>query len=734
MNIVPFDFQENAIQMLLDKTRTLTTGSKGVIIKSPTGSGKTLILQKYIDRYLSEHPGNKTAFVWFCPGAGELEEQSKQEMELMFPGRQTSDLNTALTEGFPESSTTFINWEQVDKKNNRSISESEKRNLFEQIKNAHLDGIKFIVIVDEEHSNDTVVSRGIIDSFSADYTIRVSATADKDEHMDWYEIDEDEVIRSGLITKAIWINPGVNADEIPGDPNEYLIKIADEKRKQIQAEYKKLNLDINPLVIIQFPSNSTDLIKTVEKILLELGYDYNRDVASYMSDSHINVDHLKDNNGIQTFLLIKQAISTGWNCPRSKILVKLRENMSDQFTIQTIGRIRRMPQAKHYENDILDNCYLYTFDDRFKMEVVTSVECAYDIKRLKLRDSKMDFSLEKEMRSDDYKHNDPKKMYKLVEKHLIERYKLSNDKTANKLALENNGYKFADNLQTVISKGKVTLSKDLDGSNLDSKTIGFNSSQIGNIEYRRTVDELRKLLHTDYESMNVILMKLFLKGKNIGNLLSLNKAEFHFFVANNEQQIKEEIKEISSFYIKLLTITPKKTTFRIPIEDFFKFDPKCDPTKSHELVKNVYQGYTDACLKPRSRSESLFEQYCESCEDVEWVYKNGDSGIAYFSILYQEIFGNQRLFYPDYIVKKSNGEIWIVEAKGGESPSGENEDNDPQSPNKFEALKEYAKKHGVKFGFVRSKIVNYVPRLYFSNTEYKKEMAEDCWVSIDEIF
>ena len=33
---------------------------------------------------------------------------------------------------------------------------------------------------------------------------------------------------------------------------------------------------------------------------------------------------------------MKQAISTGWDCPRAKILVKLRENMTETFETQTI--------------------------------------------------------------------------------------------------------------------------------------------------------------------------------------------------------------------------------------------------------------------------------------------------------------------------------------------------------------------------------------------------------------
>ena len=38
--------------------------------------------------------------------------------------------------------------------------------------------------------------------------------------------------------------------------------------------------------------------------------------------------------------------------------------MDETFEIQTIGRIRRMPEAKHYENDLLDSCYLYTLDEK----------------------------------------------------------------------------------------------------------------------------------------------------------------------------------------------------------------------------------------------------------------------------------------------------------------------------------------------------------------------------------
>ena len=46
-----FPFQENAVLNLIDLT--VSPGSKQVIVmKAPTGSGKTVILLEYIDEYL----------------------------------------------------------------------------------------------------------------------------------------------------------------------------------------------------------------------------------------------------------------------------------------------------------------------------------------------------------------------------------------------------------------------------------------------------------------------------------------------------------------------------------------------------------------------------------------------------------------------------------------------------------------------------------------------------------
>ena len=85
--IKDYDFQDECVEFLIDKT--IAADSKQVItVKAPTGAGKTVILIKYIDEYLKNTDGN-TAFIWLCPGTGNLEEQSKDRMDELTPQRDT---------------------------------------------------------------------------------------------------------------------------------------------------------------------------------------------------------------------------------------------------------------------------------------------------------------------------------------------------------------------------------------------------------------------------------------------------------------------------------------------------------------------------------------------------------------------------------------------------------------------------------------------------------------------
>ena len=180
---------------------------------------------------------------------------------------------------------------------------------------------------------------------------------------------------------------------------------------------------------------------------------------------------------------------------------------------------------------------------------------------------------------------------------------------------------------------------------------------------------------------------------------------------------------------QMMMLEPKTTTFRIPEQDFFKYDPGVK--REIEYLSNAYRDYTSGfnTTLVRSRCEQMFEQYCEKDDSIDWVYKNGDTGQQYFSIVYLDGVLKQWLFYPDYIVSKKDGTIWVIETKGGET-AGHSNNIDTQIANKFNAFKDYAERHELNWGFVR----DLEGELYINNTEFVLSMADKHWEPLDVVF
>lgn len=732
ININLFDFQEKAVIKLLDIV-TDSRSKQTVIVKSPTGSGKTIILIDFIEEYLTKI-NSRTAFIWLCPGKGDLEEQSRQKMRKFAPHRYTQNLFDALQNGFDAESTTFINWELVTKKGNTAIRDSERKNLFDRIAEAHRAGTEFIVIIDEEHSNNTAKAKTIIDAFSAKNIIRVSATAVENKRYEYFEIDEVDVINAGLITKALYVNEGlVDGMEISND-YDCLLDLADAKRKAIAARYKDLGKTIRPLVLIQFPNGQPETIRAVEAKLESMGYTYDNGMVSiWMSEDKRDLpDNLTENDATPVFLLMKQAISTGWDCPRAKILVKLREGMNEGFEIQTIGRIRRMPEAKHYEDDLLDFCFVYTFDEKYKAGLLSSIDKAYETRRLFLKDKCKTFTLEKEIRDMDFDGLGEREVLIKIHEALVAKYHLGSDKKQNQMLLADAGYVFGAEIHGQALQGEFVRTSALTESHSYITTHKRIDTHKHGMQLMHSIDAIKSSIGMAQNKVKTILERLFRKGGATGRkLIALETAEFYAFVINNQHKLKEEFREVTAQMAVQMSYerNPKRSTFRIPEQDFFRYDPNVKGEV--EYLSNAYHEYTSgfATSLVRSTCEMLFEQHCEGRDDIEWVYKNGDTGQQYFSIVYVDGIQKQWLFYADYIVMKKDGTVWVIETKGGEA-RGQDKNIDRQIENKFNAFKAYATKHNLHWGFVRDKD----NQLYINNTEFAEDMADDHWVPLTQEF
>lgn len=725
------DFQINTVNKLLDAT---SIGSKKeVLLQAPTGSGKTIILLSYIEEYLKEN--NKMVFVWLTPGKGDLEEQSRKKMVKYLPHHNTKNIKDVLLQGFDAKDTAFINWETITKKDNNALKEAERKNLYERVREAHNNGYKFIIIVDEEHLNKTVKAEAILQYMNPEYIVRVSATTKTNKEAEFIKIDELEVINAGLITRALYINENVSNQTTLSNEHEYLLDLAINKRKAIKDEYIKLGVQVNPLIIIQVPSKSDDLIKQIEKILEEKNYTYDRkNLAIWLSDRKENIEDIENNESNQAVLIMKQAISTGWDCPRAKILVKLRDNMSEDFETQTIGRIRRMPQAHHYDNVLLDNCYLYTFDEKYETAVKQELGSnAYDTKVIFLKNEYKNFTLKKITFDNAFDGFDERQTFNILHEYYIEKYKLTSNKKNNKTILEANGYVFKDTIDNYIVQDKIVRinSDELQNANRIKVSSTVSTNKNG-FELRHSINVISSKIGMRYDRTRLILERMFFRGKLFTKkFVDLSLIEFYAFVINNEDILKHDFQEAvsqKSRQMKMKFDELKMLDWKAPEMDYIKYDPKMKDTTIYE--KSIYMNYPNSTIK--SKSERMFEFFCEHNENIKWFYKNGESSSDYFSIVYVDAVNHKWHFYPDFIVCDKDNKIWIIETKGGENADGESKNIDIKVENKFEALKEYANKYNVNWGFVRDYDKN--ESLYLCNTEYTEDMENENWKLLKNFF
>lgn len=722
------EFQLNAVKSLFE---AMDKPARDIILKSPTGSGKTIILTYFMHQYIQSFP--KTVFVWLTPGKGNLEEQSKAKMDKYIHASQTKLLSDVMTAGFEENDSAFINWEKLTKKGNNALKDSERTNFLEHIQHGLDSGLRFVVIVDESHQNNTVKADEIIQYFHTDKIIRCSATPKGIKNAEIIEIAEADVIAAGLIKKLLVINEDFPQTVETESQTGFLLERAYEKQRKLRAAFLSAGKEINPLIVVQIPNKSEVLQDEVERWFETQGVTFeNEQLAVWLTDRHENLEGIEENDAKSVAVIIKQAVATGWDCPRAHILVKLRDNMDETFEIQTIGRIRRMPEAKHYNSDLLDSCYLYTLDEKFTAGVKMSLgKGALEAYTIFLKNEYKSITLTSEQRTMVTQTRNPQAALTAVAKYFEKEFHTGGNKAENATRLQTAGFVLDEDIvRHTISGETATLDFQAAGMNEIDVTEKLDTHRHGR-DYHQKVGKIGLEIGMEYSYMNTIIRKLFdNKFSYSRKILALEPRAVYAFVLNNADRLRHIVREAMAVELAQLQLDVKqvsKSQFHIPQSCLFTFDSTAKTQT--EMQKNVYKGYLSSA-EVRSSSERKFEKFCENADSVEWVYKNGDKGSEYLSIVYMDNSEKQKNFFPDYIIGV-NGEIWIVETKGGFDRSGNSQDIDLYTPKKFAVLKDYLDRYGLKGGIVRYDEKS--EELYICMDNYSDDIRDDCWKVLSDI-
>lgn len=384
------NYQLNAINQLMGFTEMFlnTPKNETIVFQSPTGSGKTITMARYILE-LTEKSEEDLCFLWISIGKGDLQVQSYKSVR-----KEIGDsIECSLLESeffgsrdvINQNEIVFVNWEKIrtkDRKTNEfknTLMKDWEQNNFPTILSNTRANRKIILIIDESHSSATTERAIEIrdEIIIPNLTIEMSATpVFTSENINArVSVEPTEVINEGMIKKEIIINDKI-AELIEKEESEktselLVLESAYYKEEELKRRYKKLYDDgeitslITPLTLIQIPNSNYGEEKriAIEKFLESKGITTeNGKLAVWLSDEKINdsFEELNVNDSKVEYLIFKMAIDTGWDCPRAQVLLKLREVNSIVFEIQTVGRILRMPEAKHYSDEVLNRSFVFS--------------------------------------------------------------------------------------------------------------------------------------------------------------------------------------------------------------------------------------------------------------------------------------------------------------------------------------------------------------------------------------
>lgn len=657
------DYQEKAIAKLKDQVNELLNrGSREtVVFKSPTGSGKTLMVAEFIRKVVDRRDDDKQiAFIWTAPR--QLHLQSKEKLDKYYSTSRAieckyfEDLNNNRIE--PDE-ILFLNWESINKKDNVYIRENEQeKNLSKVLENTREEGTKIILIIDESHfTAKTETSRNLINDINPDVIIEVSATP----HIhSFYNVlvEFDDVRKEGMIKKEIAINPEIDKEEIKKSPDELVLESALKKREELISLLKKEKSDVHPLILVQLPDKKTGVVDRKEKIVSILRDKFkittqNGKLGIYLSEEKTNLENIEmPDNDVQV-LIFKQAIALGWDCPRAYILVMFRDMQSMDFTIQTVGRIMRMPEFKHYEHEALNKGYVYTnlSDIQITEEIAKDYITIYEAKRrediytaLDLNSIYLIRQREKTRLSGDF----TKIFLEVAQKEGLHRKITMKPKALVTKIMVDGKIKILDKVQTVEHKGELEFK--LSALDLQLRFDLFVRGSCTPFAPADSQGRIKTALYKFFEKLmktedETIAQKVILGEENnqlFTDVINAAKEEY-------KRKIVEELPEQRETE-HLVWNVPKLISY-------------------NSRYKEI--SYKRSIMKPFFASvESVPEkEFIKLLEDqknnIKWWFKNGESDKKYFAVKYADDKGMERAFYVDFIVMTNDGRVGLFDTKSG---------------------------------------------------------------------
>lgn len=715
--MVDITYQKNAVDNLVKGFKELLVAEKEkakMVFKAPTGSGKTVMVAQMLDRIKDEPLEEECVFIW--ASMGELAHQSYEKLAYQYlPDSEYSmiEINDIGSEALKTNTILFCNWEKMNsttREKNGDGNEIELfsnvfvrlnesgRNLQNVLEKTRNEDKKIILIVDEAHHTylgpnsqklvDKVIMPDLTIEVSATPIFKVSAKEVQENVGRWVEVELADVRESGLIKKGVVINSELSGVVDKTSTNTVVLAAALKQRKLLLEKYKEEGANVNPLILIQLPSEATNEMSELDATTCEMVENFMREhditfdngkLAIWVSGNHIPKDVktvATPNDSPIEVLIFKQAIATGWDCPRADILVMLRDIKSVIFELQTVGRIMRMPEPEreeHYSEPVLNQAYVYTNISDIAFCEDDDTRTYYKVSsntRIELFEDDFSWPNQYRKRVVGQRHRLNQLFRPIFLPMMDKKFKIEKEDD-----IDTRRHKVDELLEIYNEELKVPILSDVAFEHLDTvdQTIFENSKRIcfdaDKPFIERTFNYFLKSATSPFaphDSSRVLKTAIYKWFSDNG---FDDEEEIQRIVAcsiENQKFLQKVVEEAKEEFKKTLD---KETEI---VKSSFSIPEGREYGDNYELInttKHVLQPYYR--IKDCWKTEVAFEKALDESNDVVWWFRNGEGEPKYFCTMYTYIdkYDNEveALFYPDYIVKFKDGTFGIFDTKAGDT-------------------------------------------------------------------
>lgn len=357
--IEPEEFQARLIRNL---TAALTKEiAPPCLLRAPTGSGKTFVISKVLERVTHKSP---TLWFWFVPFVNLI-----QQTEDAIAGNTHGLIPISLTRGRNQdpssglvviSTAAAVGRAKSRKEEYTDGADDSDRSLDAQVALARARRLKIGLVVDEAHIGlDSQTEFGQFAHWlKPDRMIMATATPKDDRLIDFiskagysafetFAVSRDDVVNARLnkrYIEAVVYDLRQSMQSVT-DLQQTVLKQAWKRNQYLKLKLEKLELPVVPLLLVQV-ANGPTAVADARKQLMHLCNVPPGAIGEHSSDEPDPVLMASiANDSTKEVLIFKQSAGTGFDAPRAFVLASTKPVNDPDFAAQFIGRVMRVHRA-----------------------------------------------------------------------------------------------------------------------------------------------------------------------------------------------------------------------------------------------------------------------------------------------------------------------------------------------------------------------------------------------------